>query len=215
MQRTVFEGEALAWMAANPAPPNAAVITSLPDVIEVPLAFNDWRDWFIHAAQTVIFWLPKESVAIFYQSDIRHEGHWVDKGYLVMRAAEAASAHLLWHTIVCRKPAGTLSQGRATYSHMIAVSRSPRVPRKPRADVLPDAGEMTWTRAMGANAARAACAYLHEETDAAVVVDPFCGQGTVLAAANERGMAAIGVDLSAKRCRKARTLADLSTRVKT
>jgi len=204
--RTVVEAEALAWMASNPAPPNPAVITSLPDVIEVPLAFEDWRLWFIRTAQTVIEWLPKDSVSIFYQSDIRHEGHWVDKGYLVMRAAEAANANVLWHVIVCRKPAGTLTQGRASYSHMIAVSRSPRPPKKPRADVLPDAGEMIWTRAMGVNAARAACAYLKEETDTKIVIDPFCGQGTVLAAANELGLDAIGVDLSAKRCRKARTL---------
>ncbi len=206
MLREVIEGEALAWMATHSPPPNAAIVTSLPDVIEVPLALDDWRDWFIAAVRTVIEWLPKESVAIFYQSDIRHEGHWVDKGYLVMRGAEACGAHVLWHTIVCRKPAGTLSQGRATYSHMIAVSRSPRAPRKPRADVLPDAGAMTWTRAMGVNAARAACAYLKEETDTKVVIDPFCGHGTVLAAANELELSAIGVDLSKSRCERARKL---------
>jgi hypothetical protein len=204
--RTVFEAEALAWMAATAAPPRAAVVTSLPDVIEVPLAFDDWQKWFVGTAQAVMNWLPMDAVSIFYQSDIRHEGHWVDKGYLVMRAAELAGANVLWHVIVCRKPAGTLTQGRASYSHMIAVSRSPRPPKRPRADVLPDAGEMTWTRAMGATAARAACLYLKEDTDTDVVFDPFCGQGTVLAAANELGMQAIGVDLSAKRCKKARTL---------
>jgi hypothetical protein len=36
------------------------------------------------------------------------------------------------------------------------------------------------------------------------VVDPFCGRGTVLAVANAMGFDAIGVDLSAKRCRAAR-----------
>ena len=36
-----------------------------------------------------------------------------------------------------------------------------------------------------------------------VVIDPFCGQGTVLAVANELGMDALGVELSRKRCRQA------------
>jgi tRNA G10 N-methylase Trm11 len=38
------------------------------------------------------------------------------------------------------------------------------------------------------------------------VLDPFCGQGTVLALANAFGFDAIGVDLSKKRCKIARNL---------
>lgn len=204
--RIVVEAEALAWLAENPAQSRTSVVTSLPDVSEVSLALDEWRAWFVDAARRVIDWVPGDGVGIFYQSDIRHDGEWIDKGYLVMRAAEHAAARVLWHTIACRKPPGTLTQGRASYSHMIAVSRASHPPKRPRADVLGDVGEMTWTRAMGVEACRAACAYLKEETDTKTVVDPFCGQGTVLAVANELGFDAIGVDLSAKRCRKARAL---------
>ena len=49
-------------------------------------------------------------------------------------------------------------------------------------------------------------AFLLQAAKAGTVVDPFCGEGTVLAAANAYGMHAIGVDLSAKRCRHARAL---------
>ena len=35
------------------------------------------------------------------------------------------------------------------------------------------------------------------------ILDPFCGEGSVLAAANVRGVEAVGVDLSRKRCRHA------------
>lgn len=59
---------------------------------------------------------------------------------------------------------------------------------------------------MGVAACRVACAYLRDEVGARVVVDPFCGRGTVLAVANAMGMDAIGVELSAKRCRAARVL---------
>lgn len=208
--RIVIQAEALAWLDANPPPPHASVVTSLPDVSEMPSAGLDgWRDWFVGAARRVIRWLPEDGdgVAIFFQSDIRIGGAIVDKGHLVMTAADAERASLVWHKIVCRKPPGTLAPGRPSYSHMICVSRRERRPPvKPGPDVLPDAGFMPWSRAMGATACRVACRFLVDETDTRVVVDPFCGHGTVLAVANALGLDAIGVDLRAKRCRKARSL---------
>jgi hypothetical protein len=206
--RHVVQAEALAWMASNPAPDGASVITSLPDTSEMSaLAFEDWRAWFISAVRQVVRWVPPDGVSIFFQSDIRHRGAWVDKGYLVLRAAEEERACVVWHKIVCRKPPGTVALGRPSYSHMICLSSSHRAPGgKPGPDVLPDAGAMTWSRAMGMEACRVACAYLRDETATRVVVDPFCGRGTVLAVANAMGFDAIGVDLSAKRCRAARRL---------
>jgi hypothetical protein len=205
--RHVENAEALAWLAANAAPEGACVVTSMPDVCEVPLDFARWREWFIHAARTIIRWLPAEGVAIFFQSDIRHGGAHVDKGYLVMRAAEEESASVLWHKIVCRKPPGTIALGRASYSHMIAIApRAREDARLSGPDVLPDAGETSWTRGMGLEACRVACRYARDEARGRVVVDPFCGRGSVLAIANALGLDAIGVDLSAKRCRAARTL---------
>jgi hypothetical protein len=58
----------------------------------------------------------------------------------------------------------------------------------------------------GVSACRVACRFLLEETTSRVVVDPFCGRGTVLAVANAMGLDALGVDISAKRCRAARAL---------
>jgi hypothetical protein len=148
-------------------------------------------------------------VAIFYQSDIRVEGRLMDKGYLVMQGAEAEGASLLWHKVVCRKPPGTLAFGRPTYSHMIGVERATgaRAPfRHPGPDVIADAGFMPWSKAMGVEACRVACRFLAQETATRIVVDPFCGQGTVLAVANAMGFDALGIDLGAKRCKTARTL---------
>jgi hypothetical protein len=205
-RRTVIQAEALAWLAAHPAEPASSIVTSLPDLSEVPeLGFDGWRAWFMGAARALIHWIPGDGVAIFFQSDIRFQGAWVDKGYLIMRAADDAGATLVWHKIVCRKPAGTMTYGRASYSHMLCVARSPRGPStRPSADVIPDAGFMPWTRAMGTLACAAACRYLREETTTRTVVDPFCGRGTALAVANAHGFDAIGVELSVKRCRAAR-----------
>lgn len=187
-------------------------MTSLPDVSEVPaLSFSEWRAWFVDAARAVLGWVPRDGVTMFYQSDIRHAGEWIDKAYLVQRAAEGGAAKLLFHKIVCRKPAGTVGFGRATYSHLLAfggealelgsLASSPSGP-----DVLPEAGTMSFSRAMGLAAARLACTFLRDATATRVVVDPFCGQGGVLAVANAMGFDAIGIDLSARRCRSARKL---------
>ncbi len=59
---------------------------------------------------------------------------------------------------------------------------------------------------MGTRACQAACRFVLDSTAARRVVDPFCGRGTVLAVANELGLDALGVELSAKRCRAARNL---------
>ena len=207
-QRIVHHEDALAWLSARPVLEGASVVTSLPDVSELPgLDLGAWKAWFRETAALCVDRCPREGVAIFYQTDVKRAGTWVDKGYLVQRGAEDAGAALLFHKIVCRKPPGTITHGRPAYSHLLAFSRGVRNDlSRATADVLPDAGEMTWTRAMGAEACRAACRFVLACTTTRTVVDPFCGKGTVLAAANELGLDAIGVELSRRRARQARTL---------
>lgn len=204
--RIVHCGDALAFMSGQLAPEKSSVVTSLPDVSELSLSLDDWKAWFVSAAKAVVRWVPSDGVAIFFQSDIRHAGVWVDKGYLVQRAAEEMGATLRWHRIVCRKAPGTRSLGRPSYSHLLCIAMTPHKDSKVLPDVLPDAGEMPWSRAMGVEACRLACDYLLAETDTQTVVDPFCGKGTLLAVANTMGLNAIGVELSQKRCRAARNL---------
>ena len=204
--RQVFQAEALAWLDEHSADSNTSVITSLPDISELSaLDLQSYKQWFIDASRRIIRWISRDCVAIFYQSDVRHGGVWIDKGYLVMCAAEAEQAHLVWHKIVCRRPPLTVSVGRPSYSHMICVSQTPLpLPLKPGPDVLPDAGHTSWSRAMGVSACTVACRYVRENTNTRTIVDPFCGRGTLLAVANELGFDAIGVDIGGKRCRFAR-----------
>jgi len=206
--RTIIRGDALTFLAQSPAQPFTSVITSLPDVSELPeLGLPAFREWFVGAARAVIRFVPEQGVAIFFQSDIRVGGTWLDKGYLVMKAAELEQASLVWHKIVCRKPPGTIMFGRASYSHMLCISRHDRaMPTRPGPDVLADAGSMPWSKAMGVNACVLACRYLRDETSTRLVVDPFCGHGTALAVANAMGFDALGVDRSARQCRAARKL---------
>jgi hypothetical protein len=209
--RLVIQAEALAWLREHPAEPTDAVVTSLPDFSELPTlgpGLEGWKRWFIDAATQLLRWTAPGMPVLFFQSDVRHQGRWIDKAFLVQQAAELSEATLVFHKIVCRHPPGTLTQGRASYSHLLAFTRggAALIVKKPSADVLPDAGEMPWSRAMGTRACEAACRFLLDETAARRVVDPFCGRGTVLAVANSLGLDALGVELSAKRCRVARNL---------
>lgn len=207
-ERRIVCGDAFEWLAENPASAGTSIVTSLPDASELPkLSFDAWRAWFVETARTLIRWLPTDGVAIFYQTDLRRRGVWIDKGYLVMRAAEEEGASVCFHKIVCRAPAGTIAAERPTYSHMIGVAREARnFPQNPGPDVLPDAGASSWTRGMGIGACALACAYLRDNTETRLIVDPFCGRGTLIAVADSMGFATIGVELSAQRCRAARTL---------
>jgi DNA modification methylase len=55
-------------------------------------------------------------------------------------------------------------------------------------------------------ACRDACRFVIDETTTRTIVDPFCGWGTVLAVANAMGLDAVGVDVSARMCKRARRL---------
>ncbi|HEX6836712.1 MAG TPA: SAM-dependent methyltransferase [Polyangia bacterium] len=206
-RRVVHHADALPWLAAQGRIAGASVVTSLPDVSELPgLGLDGWRQWFIGAARAAMGCVAGDGIAIFFQSDIRRHGVWVDKGALVAAAAVEAGMTLLFHKIVCRVPPGTATSGRASYAHLVGYARTARPPRRATADVLPDGGFRPGPRAMGVNACIEACQAVLRDTPTRTVVDPFCGWGTVLAVANAVGLDAIGVDRSARMCKKARTL---------
>jgi hypothetical protein len=166
-----------------------------------------WESWFVEAARAVLDAVPDDGVAVFFQSDVKRGGRWIDKGALVQRAADAAKVPLLFHKIVCRKPAGSVTHGRASYSHLLAYSRGVRPkPERATADVLPDGGFQPSAKSMGVLACLDACRFIARETSTRTIVDPFCGYGTVLAIANALGMDAVGIDVSSRMVRRARAL---------
>jgi hypothetical protein len=211
-RREVAWADALPWMRERGRIDAACAITSLPDVSEVSLPLLAWRAWFAEAAGLVIAAVPDASAALFFQSDIKRDGEWIDKGQLVLRAAAVAGARVLFHKIVCRRPPGTLTGGRPGFTHLIAVSRAMKCPDVlPIPDVIVDAGPQKWVRAMGVRAAAQAVRFARDQVGASlgrapVVLDPFCGVGTVLAVANALGLDALGVEKARKRAEQARAL---------
>jgi hypothetical protein len=205
--RTVHHGDGVAYLASATLQADHAVITSLPDHSELPdLGIAAWKQWFIDTVALACRALPDDGVAIFYQTDVKHDGRWIDKGHLVHSGIDAAGSHVLWHKIACRVTPGSTTFGRPAYAHMICASRERRLmPAESTPDVLPALGHMSWSRAMGTEVCDAAIKAV-VAFGVRVVVDPFCGYGSILAAANAHGLDAIGVELSKKRARRARNL---------
>lgn len=206
-KRVVVCGDALAWLAANAPLEGCSVITSLPDVSAFARwSVNEWKGWFTATAGQILAATSAAGVTIFYQTDVKRDGVWIDKGYLCQRAAEEVGSALLWHKIVCRKPPGAAVFGRPGYTHMLCFSKGVADSPAPYPDVLESTGMMTWSQAMGVAACELACRYVMSHTATRTIVDPFCGVGTVLAVANGLGLEAVGVEIANKRARKARTL---------
>jgi hypothetical protein len=208
-RREVHCEDGVAWLARAPLPADHAIVTSLPDASELPdLGFDGWRRWFVDTVALAAAAVAGDAVAVFYQTDVKREGRWVDKAHLVACGADRAGSALLFHKIVCRVPPGTTTFGRPAYAHLLCVSRALRLaPGAATPDVLPRLGEMTWARAMGRDACEEVARFLLAHTACRTVVDPFCGVGTMLAVANLHGLDAVGVERSPKRAERARTLA--------
>lgn len=206
-ERVVHRGDGLEYLRRGPLPGEHAIITSLPDHSELPeLGVDGWRRWFVDTVGLACRTVAADAVAIFYQTDVKHDGRWIDKSHLVMLGADAAGSHVLWHKIVCRVAPGAITFGRPAYAHLVCVSRERRLaPGTSTPDVLPSLGAMTWSRAMGGAACEAAVKFV-ASIGARTVVDPFCGYGSVLAIANAHGLDAIGVELSKRRVARARKL---------
>lgn len=213
-KREIVCADAIAWMQARGRIDGACAVTSVPDVSEIGRTLPVWRTWFLNAVRLVVDAVPDDSAALFFQSDIKRDGVWIDKGALVIRAAEDAGARVLFHKIVCRRPPGMLTHGRPGFTHLIAVSRKMQCPDILLIpDVIADAGRSLWIRAMGVRAAAHAVRFARDHVGAKLIFDPFCGVGTIPAVANALGLDALGVELSKKRCEQSReqsvTAADL------
>ncbi len=165
--RIVHHGDAIKWLEKQEVLSGCSVITSLPDISEFPkFNLSEWKKWFIDAATLVLSKCPDNGLTIFYQTDIKVDGVWIDKSFLCQKAAEQTGSTLIAHKIICRAPAGTQTFASSGYSHLVCFSKNARPDiSKPFADVLPNAGEVTWTRGMGVEACMLACKMVMEYTD--------------------------------------------------
>jgi len=201
----VFVGDAIPWLRARAPIAGASVLTSMPDETDLfTVERSQWERWFIDAAELCVRAADPRGLAVFFQTDTKGGGRWLDKAGLVREGAIRANARCVFHWVVLGDEGAPRS--RAGYSHLIGYSIEAALDlSRPTRDVIP-AGESTWTRGMSVTAGRAACEAIIELTPTRTVIDPFCGHGTALAVANALGLDAIGVEYAQRRAKRARAL---------
>lgn len=175
------------------------------------MKLEDWKPWFAEAV-TSCFRAASGGPVVFQQTDRLVDGLWVDKAMIVESARSSIRWRskppptLTWHKIALRREPGRVDLHRPTYSHVLAYGGNPgrRTP-----DVLHtgrhDPDVKIWKDGIGRHTAMLIMAWLSEQ-GVTSVLNPFCGRGTLLAAANERGMDAFGCDLDAERVSDAKAI---------
>ncbi len=204
--REVFNVDVLDWLNQNELPPKTSIVASIPDISEFHSTdINSYRQKFIDIAGLILEKTPADGVTIFYQSDIKTQGIWLDKSYLCQKAAESIGAELMFHKMICRVPPGTTTFGRPAYTHIVAFSKSFRFDTKlSTPDILPQMGDKLWERGMGANGAKLMVRFIHEVVQSPLVINCFSGMGTLLAVSEAYGLKSIGLERSPKRVDESR-----------
>lgn len=207
-KRIVFCEDAIVWLNSFRPNETTSFITSLPDFSEFPsYSLYDWQLWFMKTAGLIIEKTSPDGVSIFFQSDIKHEGEWIDKAFLIQKAAQESGTRLLWHKIFCRVPPGKITFGRPAYSHLLCFSKMLKADlSRSTPDVFDDSGEKAWERGMLFEACVESVKFVAKETQSNLIINPFCGYGSALAMANYFGLRSIGIERSPKRAQRARLL---------
>ena len=216
--RVVVVADTTIWARERHDTRGWSVVSSIPDVSELGVSELVWRAFFVEMAGALLGLCDDGGLLALIQTDVRKDGLWVDKSGMVTAGVVAAGGVMVARKIICRRPPGTLSTKRAAYSQLLVFARGPISSSLPDTvpDVLEDAGPVTWTRGVGLFAARAAVDVVRRYAAsgaATTIVDPFCGEGMILAVANERGLDAIGVERQKKRAELARRLRTDSLRI--
>ncbi len=210
VNREIINSDAISWLTefSNLENKNISFVTSLPDYSEFPgKTLKEWQEWFINTAQLIINKTPKSGVTIFYQSDIKHEGRWIDKAFLCQKAAEKEQSFLLWHKVISRVPIGTTTYKRPSYSHILCFSKELKLAFSDSTpDILDHIGNQSWKRGMGFNACMIIAKFIKDQVSSQVIINPFCGHGSMLAIANYFQLDAIGIERSKKRASEAQNL---------
>ena len=204
--RVVERADALAWLGAKADGSLGHIVTSLPDLHEVGTTnATAYAEWMEKACRLCLRKAAADAYVIFYQTDRKLDGQWIDKSAVVARAARAEGVPMRWHKVALRRdPPSTIDVLRPTYTHLLCYSRKGR-PGRPAPDVIA-AGRPVYPFGMGLHAADFLLRFVRAQGGPTTVVDPFVGRGTVVAAANAHGLRGVGVDKSASQCQHARRL---------
>lgn len=189
--REVICADALEWLKTNKG--HNIIITSLPDMEEVGMDIEQWKMWFKTACTSIQNSLDEKGIVFFYQTDRRFKGRIIDKKGLISESFNNAGFTNILSKVVLKQKVNTTNLFRPTYTNLFAFSKKTKT-GKATPDVI-ECGKMLYKNAMGFNAVECCINFLIQKKIEGVVVDPFCGMGSVLKIANKLGFDSLGVDV--------------------
>lgn len=204
MSRTIIVADALKWLQTKTSGSLPNVVTGLCDLDETDMTLEQYLVFFEKVAHLIFEKLHSKGYAIFIQTDRKYEGRTIDKSHMLTSIADSMGCRLVWHKIVLHREVDHTDLHRPTYAHMLCYSYDGK-PGSAFPDVLP-VGRKLYKNGTPMNAAYAALEYIQRTNKVNhAIVDPFVGQGTIPAIANQLGMDAIGVDIDPQQADKAKT----------
>lgn len=173
MMREILEGDAFEILPT--LPPHDTIVASLPDAADLGWTIEEWRPWFLQAAELCLEATPAEGLTVFYQTDRKAGGEWLSKAGLLL----GLGRRLLWHKVVLRRPAGSKDLYRPSYAHLLGFSERGSVGRA-SPDVI---GPSKATTPDGMPGAVIAYLLPYARRFGPAICDPFCGRAPLLARA--------------------------------
>jgi hypothetical protein len=199
MSRTIICEDSFKWLLNKKF---ECIFTSMPDLDELGKSYTKAKyiTHFQDMTRLVLNAIDDDG-AIFYQTDRRMNGL-IDKSFLITDVAMKLGYNMLWHRICLRRDVGKVDIYRPTYSHLLCYSKGTKAGTA-FADVL-ECGDKLYSNGIGINAANIVMNWIREK-GIELVVDPFCGRGTIPIIANQYGIDSIGVDIDPLQCKYAQT----------
>jgi len=200
--REIICTNAIRWLEEQPDNSLPSAVTGIPDThtIQKDMTTAEYMQFIRIASSLIMKKVRPDQYCIFILTDRKGDGIWIDKGHQIIDMALSLDMKQLWHKIIVNKQSVNFIM--ASYSHFLCFSKA-GTPGKPTPDVM-ERGDIVYRYATGQIPTRIAIEFLAGKTD--TVLDPFVGQGTVVAMANAYGMKGIGIDIDPEQCEKAKLL---------
>lgn len=208
MSRQIIVANSLHWLAtqSDQSIPNTITgICDMDEVTEMKQDINKYVEFFCKIADLIFKKQNPNGYAIFIQTDRKYNREWIDKSNLLTTIAYQNGFKLVWHKIVLRREADRVDLHRPGYSHMLCYTVN-GTSGAATPDVLPVSKKL-YENATPLDAAVSAVEFVKRyNTKNPTIVDPFVGQGTIVAVANYYGIDAIGIDIDSKQAERAKSL---------
>jgi len=200
MTKEIITADANIWLQSQKN--IKVIITSIPDMDEINLSLSEYKQWVKTTAYNLMGSLDDDGIIFFYQTNRIYNGTIIDKKCMLTGIFMENGFNLILSKIVLRQKPETTNIFRPTYTNLFAFSKRGKLTKR-TPDVFP-IGQMLYKNAMGMNACQLCIDYVKDITD--MIIDPFCGQGSVLKVAWDNGFNVIGVDIDPKQTKLTKEL---------